>query len=126
MSGPQNISPRRTAVGSVAELETLIGGGGWADFQKAFAPAAVSASMDPGDELKKAVAGMYQTDQGRKIIDWLLDQTCRAPYPITGQSMEDLAYAAAKHQARAAVGEMIVKAIVDGRALIDQPQEPNR
>lgn len=126
MSGPQNISPRQTAMGSVSELEALIGGGGWADFQKTFAPAAVSASMDPGDELKKSIASMYQTELGRKIIDWLLDQTCRAPYPVTSQSMEDLAYAAAKHQARAAVGEMIVKAIVDGRALNEQVQEPRR
>lgn len=119
MSGPQNVNPRPAAMGSLEEIEKAMGANGWDFFAKQFAPAVVAQSFDPGQEFKRNLAAFSRTGLGREIVDWLLDLTCRAPYPVTSQDMQDLAFAAAKHQARAAVGETIVKAIADGNAILD-------
>lgn len=121
MSGAQNVNPRPPAMGSLEEIEQAIGANGWDFFRDQFGPAVVAQSFDPGNDLKKNLAAFARTGLGREIIDWLLDLTCRAPYPVTSQSLHDLAFAAAKHQARAAVGETIIKAIADGNALLDRP-----
>jgi hypothetical protein len=126
MSGPQNVNPRPLAMGSLEELEERFAGRGWSFFEQQFHPAATPADLDPGDQFKRQLAGVAETAWGRQLIDWLLDLTCRAPYPVTSQSIEDLAMAAAKHQARAAIGEVLVKAIADGRRIMDQPKEPSR
>lgn len=120
MSGPQNINPRPLAMGSLEAMQAAMGPVGWDFFENQFGPAVVAQSFDPGDEVKKFAAAMSQTVEGRRFIDWLLDLTCRAPYPVTSQTIEDLAMSAAKHQARAAVGETIVKAIADGNALLNR------
>lgn len=121
MSGAQNVNPRPLAMGSLEEIEQAMGSNGWNFFADQFGPAVVSQSFDPGADFKKNLAAFARTGLGREIIDWLLDLTCRAPYPVTSQDMQDLAFAAAKHQARAAVGETIVKAIADGNDILDRP-----
>lgn len=123
MSGPQNVSPRPLAMGSLEEIERMVGAKGWDFFEERFGPALVAQNFDPGDEFKRNMAAFARTAFGRVIVDWLLDLTCRAPYPVTSQDMQDLAFAAAKHQARAAVGETIVKAIADGNALLDRTED---
>ena len=123
MSGPQNVNPREVAIGSLEELEKRFAGEGWDYFEKQFAPAVTPANLDPGDKFKRQLAAVAQTEWGRELIGWIYDLTCRAPYPVTMQNMEDLAFAAAKHQARAAVGEVIAKAIADGKEL--NLKEPN-
>ncbi len=123
MSGPQNVSPRPLAMGSLEEIERMVGAKGWDFFEERFGPALVAQNFDPGDEFKRNMAAFARTAFGRGIVDWLLDLTCRAPYPVTSQDMQDLAFAAAKHQARAAVGETIVKAIADGNALLDRTED---
>lgn len=122
MTGPQNVSPRPLAMGSLEEIERQIGAKGWEFFEQQFSPAVLPQTFDPGDEFKRNLAAFARTAFGRGIVDWLLDVTCRAPYPVTSQTMEDLAFAAAKHQARAAVGETIVKAIADGNAILDRTE----
>lgn len=127
MSGPQNVSPRPLAMGALEEIERELerraGAQGWEFLEQQFAPAMVAQNFDPGDEFKRNIAAFARTAFGRSIVDWLLDLTCRAPYPVTSQIMHDLVYAAAKHQARAAVGETIVKAIADGNALLDRTED---
>lgn len=118
MSGPAIIGDRRVAAGSLDDLTDQLGPEGWEWFKQNFSPAAVPDNFDPGDEFKKNLAATYETEWGHELINWLLDLTCRAPYPRTHENPELLALTAAKHQARAAVGEVLVKAISDGRALL--------
>lgn len=122
MSGAQNVGANRPlAMGSLEEIERAIGANGWEFFREQFGPAVVAQGFDPGADFKKNLAAFARTGLGREIVDWLLDLTCRAPYPVTSQDLQDLAFAAAKHQARAAVGETIVKAIAEGNAILDRP-----
>jgi len=123
VSGPQNVSPREAAIGGMAELEQLVAGNGWAFFEKQFAPAAVADDFRPVDTVMQSLARLYDFAETRAALDWILDLTCRAPYPRGESTTEQLGIAAAKHQARAAVGEAIVKAIVEGRKLNAEPRK---
>jgi hypothetical protein len=116
MTGPANINPR----GLVRPLDTMLtaGGEGWDALQKLFEPAVMSDRWRPDDQILKFVAAMSQTEQGRAFLDWIFDLTNRAPYPSIGGGIEQAALAAAKHEARAAVGEVILTAIVEGRRLL--------
>lgn len=103
------------------DLDTMIagmGGEGWDGLEAMFKPAGVKDSFDPGDHMKKMLFAFYQTGEGRQVIDWLLDLTFRAPFPHVGTSIEQAAIAAAKHESRAAIGLVIMKAIADGDALL--------
>jgi hypothetical protein len=119
MSGPQNVNPRAAAFGSLEDIERQIDAKGWDFFERQFTPANISKQFEPDDDLKIHLAALAQTELGRRLFDWLLDLTCRAPYPFTVEDRDTLAFAAAKHQARAAIGETIVKAIADGRKLLN-------
>lgn len=96
----------------------------WGELEKAFAPAPVADSFDPGEFMKKQLAALYGTQDGRAILEWLFDLTLRAPFPHVGNSRDSAWIAAAKHEARVAVGQAIARAIVDGRELLT-PKEPN-
>lgn len=124
--GPQNVNPRETAFGSLEDLEKKIGLNGWDYFEKQFAPAVFGDEQRPADEIMQALARLAELPDTRRVVDWLLDLTCRAPYPRTFDTTENLAFAAAKHQARAAVGEVIVKAIHEGRQINEGRKEPRR
>lgn len=124
MSGPANINPR----GMVRDLDDMLtaGGVGWDALEKMFQPAAVADQWKPDENLLKELGALSQTEFGRRLFGWLFDLTNRAPYPSTGGgNLEQVAMAAAKHEARAAVGEVIVNAIVEGRRLLDEGKEPN-
>jgi hypothetical protein len=100
-----------------------LGGVGWAGLEEHFSPAKVADAFDPGADLKKVLFALYHTVDGRKIVEWWFDLTFRAPYPHVGSSLEAAAIAAAKHEARAAVGLALLKAIADGEKLL-HPKEP--
>lgn len=89
----------------------------WGGLEQGFAPAAVSDNFDPGDDMKQVLSAFYNTDQGRKIIEWLFDLTLRAPFPHVGTTLEAAGIAAAKHEARVAVGQALARAIVDGNSI---------
>lgn len=120
MTGPVNINPRRAAMGSLDDLTSVGGKQGWDALEAAFLPALTGQGLRPDERIMRFLAAMAQTEDGRAFVDWLFDLTCRAPYPRTGGDRDELAFAAAKHQARAAVGDVIAAALVEGRRLIDQ------
>lgn len=107
---------------SVQSLDELLDqasfGGGWQGLEKMLAPAKVPDSFDPGQDMKKVLCAFYHTTEGRRIIDWLMDLTVRAPYPHVGTNFNQAAIAAAKHESRAAVGLVILQAIAEGDALL--------
>ncbi|MCZ8545069.1 hypothetical protein OOJ09_12820 [Mesorhizobium qingshengii] len=62
----------------------------------------------------------YGTGEGRSIIEWMADLTVRAPFPHVGSMKESAALAAAKHEARTAVGYALLRAIAEGEQLWTQ------
>ena len=104
---------------SIEQMLALLDGKSEPEIAKQFAPAALHRDATPDEKLKEFMAGLNATPQGRLFFNWLLNLTCNAPYPDTGLTMEVLAFAAAKHQARAAIGEAIMFYITQGDALIE-------
>lgn len=94
----------------------------WGSLEKSIRPADVPKDFDPGDFMKQQIAAFYGTQDGRAIIDWLFDLTLRAPYPHVGSSRDSAWIAAAKHEARVAVGQTIARAIVDGKELFNRKE----
>ncbi|RUT82276.1 MULTISPECIES: hypothetical protein [unclassified Mesorhizobium] len=103
-------------IGSVPTMEGL---------SQAFFPAAVSDNFDPGDDMKLVLFAFYGTAEGKRIIDWLCDLTVRAPFPHVGSMKESAALAAAKHEARTAVGYALLRAIAEGEQLWTQRRSHN-
>lgn len=92
----------------------------WDGLMDAFKPAIVPDHFDPGDNMKLVLFHFYNTAEGRRIVDWLFDLTVRAPFPHVGSTRESAAIAAAKHEARAAVGQAFARAITDGEEVWKQ------
>jgi len=96
-------------------------GEGWDGLERSFSPAPTRRPFEPEDDLKKMIALFYDTTpEGRRIVEWIFDLTFRAPYPPVAGSFEQAALAAKAHEARAAVGRVLVQTIVDGRALMEK------
>ena len=72
------------------------------------------------DDMKQVLFHFYNTMEGRRIIEWLADLTVRAPFPHVGSLKESAALAAAKHEARTAVGYALLRAIAEGEQLFAQ------
>lgn len=83
-------------------------------------PQISSLNYRPSDERLKAFYRILATIEGRELLDWLLDLTWRAPYPHVGKSIAEAAIAAAKHEARAGIGEVILEALALGKYLIEK------
>ena len=81
-------------------------------------PAETGPDFVPDEDVKKMLAAFWTSHDARRVIEWLLDITIRAPYPVTGQNRDDLAFAAAKHQARVAIGRAVVLAAAQGFKLL--------
>ncbi len=79
------------------------------------------ADYRPTDDVAKALYALFQYN--RAVIDWLLDLTLRAPYPHVDGDFQKAALAAAKHQARAGIGEVIAAAIAEGKRISDQQKD---
>lgn len=101
-------------------------GEGWDGLERSFQPAPTRQPFEPEDDLKKTIALFYDTTpEGRRMMEWIFDLTFRAPYPPVGGSFEQAALAAKAHEARAAVGRVLVQTIVDGRALMEKTRSQN-
>lgn len=119
MSGPVNVAGRVTL--PLDDLMRAGGRTGWEALEAGFAPAPVADRFRPEERIMRFAAALGLHPEGREFLEWIFDLTCRAPYPKTTGDMQELAYAAAKHQARAAVGDVIALAIAEGRRLNDTP-----
>ncbi|TPN57165.1 hypothetical protein [Mesorhizobium sp. B1-1-7] len=115
MSGPFPFARQMMAVD-----EMVSGAPAWDGLEQAFFSAKVADNFDPGADMKQVLYHFYQTAEGRRIIDWIADLTVRAPYPHIGSTNETAALAAKAHEARAAVGYAIGRAIADGEELYKQ------
>ncbi|TIX55931.1 MAG: hypothetical protein E5V25_28650 [Mesorhizobium sp.] len=92
----------------------------WEGLNQAFFPAKVADNFDPGDDMKQVLYHFNNTAEGRRIIEWFCDLTVRAPFPHVGSMKESAALAAAKHEARTAVGYAMLRAIAEGEELWKQ------
>ncbi|ESY21513.1 hypothetical protein X749_27850 [Mesorhizobium sp. LNJC391B00] len=92
----------------------------WSGLSQAMFPAKVADNFDPGDDMKLVLYHFYGNAEGRRIIEWLADLTVRAPFPHVGSMKESAALAAAKHEARTAVGYALLRAIAEGEELWKQ------
>ena len=105
-------------------LDRLIasaGGEGWAGLDKLLEPAlAKRQSCEPGDDIKKALAVMARAGQGRAVIEWLMDITVRAPFRVTGATVEETAMRASNRQGIEGVAEAVLAAIADGERLLSE------
>lgn len=116
MSGPA-IPPRNIA----RELnEVALESAGWDYFEKQILPLAMADTFRPADKLLVKIALYSQTEDGREFFKWLHDITDLAPYPIGIAGFENMAMAAAAHGARAHVGHLLNKAVIEGQRLLDQ------
>jgi len=122
MSGAANVNPRAL----VRSLDDMLKAGtaeGWDALEAMFQPALVSQAFRPDDQVLQSLGALSNTEVGRQVLDWLFDLTNRAPFPRhAGQTFEAMALAAKAHEARAAVGEVILAAVVEGRKIIDSKQ----
>jgi len=115
------MSADRRAALSTSDLLDLVTGREFSDQKAAFHPAATHpGNFEPSDKMMMAAAILWRAGEGREFVEWILDLTMRAPYPVTSQDPHDLQFAAAKHQARAAVGETVLLAIRKGEEMLDQ------
>lgn len=103
-------------IGSAPTMEGL---------EQAFFPAKRPDNFDPGDDMKLMLFHFYGTAEGKRILDWLADLTVRAPFPHVGSMNESAALAAAKHEARTAVGYALLRAIAEGEQLWTQRRSHN-
>jgi hypothetical protein len=111
-SGPFAFSRQMVALDSLLQSQPS-----WAGLEKAFFPAGTHDNFDPGDDMKVVLYHFSNTAEGRRILEWLFDLTARAPFPHVGTTTQSAALAAAKHEARTAVGYVIGRAIADGESL---------
>lgn len=109
---------------SVSELMAIAGGElDNTQIAQKMGPAGLHGDNEPDDELLKFMAGLARTRQGEALFQFIWKLTFLAPYPVTVENMEALAFAGAKHQARCAVGEVILAAITTGDRLIEEQKE---
>lgn len=100
-------------------LERASGGNGWEGLEQLFAPV-VEGELQPPDRVAMLLWGMHQYDDGRELIEWLMDITVRQPLRATGKTFEETALLTATRQGINGVGEVILKAIAKGKELADQ------
>lgn len=123
MSGPVGFPSEMMNLDKMLES---MGGPGWDGLEQAFKPASAPQPFEPEERLKRTIAVFYDhSEEGRQMIEWLFDLTFRAPYPHVGASFEQAALAAKAHEARAAVGRVVVQAILDGRTLLEKNRSQN-
>lgn len=117
MSGPFAFPTDRM---NLDQMLAAIGGKGWEGLERQFSPAKVSDQFEPEERLKMMMAAFARTPEGRQLFDWISQLTVFAPYPHVGNSRDSAWLAAKAHEARAAVGLSIHRAIVDGEQLLNR------
>ncbi len=93
--------------------------GGWDDLENLL-PQLADVPLKPSDTVAKNLANLARTQGGREILEWLMDVTLRAPYHVTGKSMEETALNAATRQGINGVAEAILSAVKHGEDLLEQ------
>jgi hypothetical protein len=120
MTGAVNVNPRQL----VRTLDSMLKSGeaeGWDALEAMFKPALVGAEFRPADPVLMFLGGMTLSEVGQATLEWLFDLTNRAPYPRdVGNDFQSAALAAKAHAARAAVGEAILQAVIEGRRIIEE------
>lgn len=122
MSGPFAFPTDRMNLDQMLES---IGGKGWAGLERQFSPAKVTDHFEPEKRLKMTMAALARTQEGRQLFDWIYQLTVFAPYPHVGSTRDSAWLAAKAHEARAAVGLSIYRAIQDGEKLLNPLTEPS-
>lgn len=122
MSGPFAFP---SGVPDLDKMLAQIGGEGWAGLERQFAPAKVPDHFEPDEQLKTMMFAFSRTDQGRQMFEWIAELTFRAPYPHIGNTRDSAWLAAKAHEARAAVGLAVMKAIADGEAILKKRSQSN-
>ncbi|WP_127523661.1 hypothetical protein [Mesorhizobium sp. Z1-4] len=79
----------------------------------------------PDDRVKKFLAAIWRTPEGREFIEWLADLTVRSAPEPGGLTFEGQHIAHAKHETRWALGQAVFRALAEGDELINQT-EPRR
>ncbi|WP_295805927.1 hypothetical protein [uncultured Nitratireductor sp.] len=118
MTGPVNINPR-SQVRGLDDVLTA-GGEGWEALEKLMQPAVMPDQSRPDNRVLRFAGAISRTEDGRLFLDWLFLLTLDSPYPRVGGDFQEAALAAAKHEARANIGELLRKAVVEGRELLNQ------
>jgi hypothetical protein len=122
MSGP--FIPGRAAQ-PLDLLEAGVAGGGWESLEAMFKPHLQRAPLQPADDVARALYVMYALGgEGRAVIEWLMDITIRAPFRVTGSTIEETALHAAGRQCINGVGEAVLTAIAHGETIF-KSQNPN-
>ncbi|MDZ7822575.1 MAG: hypothetical protein U5K75_00050 [Ahrensia sp.] len=114
--------PRRVAQPVEQMLENT---DGYLDIDKAIEAIGgmrAKAEYKPDDEVALWFYQTYLDAKGRKVIEWLLDLTARAPIPMMEKGFEHAALMAAKAQAREGIGNVIAEAICLGEKIFKQKQ----
>lgn len=91
--------------------------GGWEQFKTLMQPAMMPDPFRPQDDVLRELARYNSTVEGAKVLAWMRSITDGAPYPQQIGSIEQTALAAAKHQGRCIVGELVSRAIAEGNRL---------
>jgi hypothetical protein len=118
MSGPVAFARQ------VQKLEHLIDSAPSWDALEAgmFGRDAAPDAYKPEDRVKRFVAVMWRTAEGREFLDWIADLTVRGRPAHSGATIEAAAIAHAKHEARYAVGEAIFRAVAEGEELLNRKE----
>ncbi len=111
--GPVNFNEDRYP--TLEAMMAKMGSEGFSGIEKLMQPAAAKHPLEPEDEIAKRLYSLWAVD--RQLINWLFDLTILAPYPQTRPDMQELAFAACRHQTRALIGEAIQMAIAKGHQL---------
>lgn len=87
--------------------------------EKAFGENGLEGADKAENQVKIDLAEMMTTRSGARVIEWLLDITVRNPPRLAGHSIEQTAMMGVAYEARHVIGEVILKNLAEGQALLD-------
>ncbi|UYZ06173.1 hypothetical protein CFBP5507_07840 [Agrobacterium salinitolerans] len=123
MSGP--FLPERAAQPLDLFEQMVEGGSGWEELESLFRPHLQAAPLQPQESVARFMYGLYHTQQGRAMFEWLMDITLRMPLRATGQTIEQTALNTATRQGINGVGEAMLAAIKHGESLVEKSHNQN-
>lgn len=92
---------------------------GWSELEKLM-PQLQEQPLQPSDRVARNLANIARTQGGREILEYFMDVSLRAPYQVTGKSMEETALNAATRQGVNGMAEVILNVIKHGEDLIEK------
>lgn len=111
---------------SAQPLDLMIkqaGGDGWDGLEKLFEPHLKDAPLQPSDQVAINLAQLARHENGRAMIEWLMDITLRAPLRIQGATIQETALRASQRQGINGVGEAVLSAMAHGEKLLSKKEE---